>query len=123
MKLPVDISAWGEQPPHFIQLLANLVTDSGSREAAAKTLSISRTSVSLLLSNRYTGGTGDMEQLIIKELGQVPCPELGQISNAKCQKMRKAPFPSHNPSKIQLWRACWVCEHNPQSDRYQGKQS
>lgn len=123
MKREVDISAWGEQTPPFIQLLASLVTDTGSREAAAKKLGISRTSVSLLLSNKYIGGTGDMEQLIMKELGQVACPELGKISNAKCQKMREAPFPSQNPSKIQQWRACWVCEHNPKSQRYQGEKS
>lgn len=119
MKREVDISAWGAQPPEFIQQLAALVEETGSRAAAAKKLSglmtkgkVSRTSVSLLLDNKYTAEIGEIEQKISAALCIVSCPVLGEITSEECQKHREAKFTPSNPQRIQLFRACQGCPRN-----------
>ncbi len=112
MKRPVDISAWGEQPPHFIQQLATLVNDTGSCSAAAKRLNVSRTTVSLLLSNKYTAGTVEIAETISHALDKIDCPVLGEITGDECQKHRNAKFTPSNPQRVQLFRACQGCPKN-----------
>ncbi len=107
-----DISAWGEAPPQFIQLLAGLVERTGTKQAAAERLGTSRTAVSQLLSNKYKGGTTKMEARILDILGNVSCPVLGSIAAAECQKNRQAKFTPSNPQRVQLYRACQSCPHN-----------
>lgn len=111
-----DISNWGEEPPLFIQLLAQAVEKS-NRKLVAKKIHVSRTAVSQLLSRTYTAGTQNMEVRVLKELGNTECPKLGRISNAQCQKNRKILFPGHNQSRLELWRECQICEHNPASQK------
>lgn len=72
----VDISAWGDEPPQFIQLLANAVEQS-SRSEVARRIKISRSAVSTLLSNRYPSpSTLKIEQKVMAGL-QPSDQELG----------------------------------------------
>ncbi|WP_028468405.1 hypothetical protein [Neptunomonas japonica] len=114
--MKTDISNWGEQPPEFIQLLASAVEEAGSIKSVAKKLDISRTSASLLLSNKYTSpSVRKMESKILEKLGVVECPELGEIAVQTCRKNCAVQFPPNHPLKLQLWRSCSICEHNPAS--------
>ena len=111
MKSNVDISNWGANPPEAVRLLANAVKES-TRTKVAERLGVSRTGVSLLLSNKYKGGTTKIEARILDILGNVSCPVLGSIAAAECQKNRQAKFTPSNPQRVQLYRACQSCPHN-----------
>lgn len=110
--MKTDISNWGEQPPEFIKLLANAVSESDRTQVAGR-LGISRTSVSLLLSNKYTSpSVGKMETRVLDVLGAIQCPVIGEITAAECQKHRQAKFTPSNPQRIALYRACQTCPNN-----------
>ena len=113
MKSAVDISNWGTNPPQAIVLLASAVKES-SRAKVAERLGVSRTSVSLLLSNKYIGGTEQMQARVLDVLGDVKCPVLGSIPMTECQKNRTAKFTPSNPQRVQLFRACKECPNNPE---------
>lgn len=112
-----DISNWGSQPPQWIQKLAQAVNES-SRSDIAKRLGVSRTSVSLLLRNEYTAGTDKMQATVEAFFSRVSCPVLGELSNAECQTEREKPFIGSNPTRIQLYRTCRSCIHNPNRENH-----
>ncbi|MGB0732454.1 MAG: hypothetical protein ACPGPF_01775 [Pontibacterium sp.] len=106
---------WGEAPPPWIVLLANAAEQS-TKAAVAKRLGISRSSVSLLLANKYpAANTHKMQAVVEAGLGGMTCPVLGEISASECQKQRETPFSSSNPTRIALYRACQRCPHNPKA--------
>ena len=114
MARKVDISNWGEQPPHWIHLLAKEV-ESSSRTAAGDRIGISRTAVSLLLANRYSSpSTARMEKRILAALDGIHCPAQGiNISTEQCREYRDRPAPTHNPMAMRVWRVCQNCPNNP----------
>lgn len=114
MSRKIDISNWGDQPPHWVQLLANEV-ESSNRTKAAKRIGISRTAVSLLLANNYSSpSTKRMESRVLAALDGIHCPAQGaNISTEQCREYRDRPAPTHNPMAMRVWRVCQNCEHNP----------
>ncbi|WP_286695008.1 hypothetical protein [Spongiibacter sp. UBA1325] len=117
MKPTINLSAWGQTPPHFITVLANEVQES-NQATVARRLGVSRTAISLLLRNKYpTPSHANMESRILSTLGAVHCPKLGEISQAECQKHRNAKFIGSNPSRIALYRACQTCPNNQRPTR------
>jgi len=114
MSRKIDISNWGDQPPHWVILLANEV-ESSNRTKAAERIGISRTAVSLLLANRYSSpSTAGMERRILAALGGIYCPAHNEmISTEQCRAYRDRPAPTHNPMAMRVWRVCQSCEHNP----------
>ena len=106
------IAAWGEQPPQWISALARAVEQS-SKAAVAKRIGISRTSVSLLLANKYPSPqTNKMQAKVEAVLNGVNCPLYGALTNAQCQKERQKPFIASNPIRVQQYRTCAQCPHN-----------
>ena len=110
----VDISAWGDNPPEFIRVLAEVVKQEGSNAAAARRLGINRASVSTLLANKYPASTARMEKTIMAWAALVECPILGPITGEQCQTERKKPFVGSNPTRVRLYRACRSCPRNPE---------
>lgn len=110
----IDTSAWGQKPPEFIQVLADLVESTGSKKAAADQIGIDRASVSTLLANKYPASTAKMEGKILAFTNAKTCPLLGEISGVECQKNRELPYIGSNQQRIALFRACRQCKHNPQ---------
>lgn len=108
----IDVSAWGQQPPQFIQVLVMLVKETGSKKAAASRIGIDRASVSTLLANKYPANIARMEQKIMAYCATIECPVLGMIESAECQKQREMPFISSNPQRVALYRACRNCDRN-----------
>lgn len=109
----IDISAWGDTPPEFIRVLASVVQQEGNRAAASRRLGIDRASISTLLANKYPACTNKMEKTIMAWAGGVECPIRGRISADECQTEREKPFIGSNPRRIQQYRACRNCSHNP----------
>jgi hypothetical protein len=109
----VDLTAWGEQPPLFVTLLAREVEQS-NRARAAERVGVSRTAVSLVLVNRYPCSTDGVERQVMEVLGRIDCVALGEVITAEqCQTYRERKAPTHNPMAMQHWRACQNCPSNP----------
>ncbi|MFN3881903.1 MAG: hypothetical protein ACK4L8_10795 [Nitrincola lacisaponensis] len=113
--MKTDISAWGSNPPEWVVALAAEV-DSSNRAAVARRMGISRTSVSLVLANKYPSpSTHGIERKVTAMFSGVSCPVMGEITAEQCQTERKKPFVASNTTRIRLYRACSSCPHNPAS--------
>lgn len=86
-----------------------------TQAAIAKRLGVSDAAVSAALKGRYIGNVEALAERIRGELlnQTVSCPILGDITTRICQDERKKPLHTANPVRVQLWRACKVCPHNP----------
>ncbi|MEG2173845.1 MAG: hypothetical protein RRY29_11410 [Desulfovibrionaceae bacterium] len=100
------------QPPlHWLMLLAQAVEASSCAEVA-RSLGVSRSTVSLCLTGKYPGGTTRMEQRVLTVLGGHTCPQTGQkVSTSHCQSRRAEAMPTANPYVLQQWRECATCKH------------
>ncbi|MDF3840457.1 hypothetical protein P3W55_01890 [Pseudomonas citronellolis] len=114
----VDLSAWGEQPPQWVCLLAAEVEQT-NRTRAGERIGMSRSAVSLVLSNRYPSpSTAAVERRVVEALGALDCPAKGdRITVVECQAFREMRAPTHNPQAMQLWKACQHCPLNPNCAR------
>lgn len=111
----IDLSAWGEQPPLFVTLLAREVEQS-SRTLAGVRIGMSRTAVSLILINRYPSpNTTGVERRVLEVLGRIDCVAISDVVTVdQCQSYREKPAPTHKPHAMQGWRMCQLCKHNPE---------
>lgn len=83
-------------------------------QATATRLGVSRTAVSLVLSDKYPAKTDRIAQRVIDVLGAVDCPVLGEsIPPERCHSYRCMRAPTHNPIAMRHWRACQRCPNNP----------
>lgn len=116
------LQAWGEQPPLFVQLLGAEVARS-NMTAAGKRIGMSRTTVSLVLANRYPSpSTAGVERRVMNVLGRIDCLAVGAVvTSEQCQSYRAKPAPTHNPNAMQHWKACQHCRHNPNCANAQEK--
>lgn len=97
----------------WLDLLRAEVQSSSMARAAAR-LGISRTAVSLCLSDKYGAKTDRIEQRVWDVLGQVDCPFANEhISATTCRQHRERAAPLNNPMAMRLWRTCQHCPHNP----------
>lgn len=111
----IDLSAWGDHPPLFVTLLAREVEQS-SRTRAGERIGMSRTAVSLILTNRYPSKTTTgVERRVLENLGRIDCVAVGDVVTVEqCQSFREKPAPTHNPHAMQGWRMCQFCTRNPE---------
>lgn len=110
----VDLSGWGNEPPHWVQLLARAVEQTNRTRTGGR-IGMSRTAVTLVLQNRYPcPSTKRVEQRVLRTLGRIECVALGDVIDIEqCQTYRERPAPTHNPPAMQHWRACQHCPNNP----------
>ena len=118
----IDLSAWGDAPPHWIELLAAEVEASNMTRAGER-IGMSRSAVSLALANRYPSpNTTGVEQRVIEALDGTHCPaQEAVITSDQCRSYRQRQAPTHNPMAMRAWRTCQNCPHNP--DNTQGGES
>ncbi|SIS88312.1 hypothetical protein [Neptunomonas antarctica] len=114
MSMKTDISGWGEQPPEFIRLLVRAVETAGSITVVAERMGYGRTAISRVLSNKYDGGTTNIEARTLELFAKIQCPVMGGIKAEECQKHRNAKFTPSNPQRVALYRACQTCPNNHQ---------
>lgn len=114
VRKPVDLSAWGDEPPRWVRLLAAEVEASNMTRTGER-IGMSRSAVSLALANRYPSpNTAGVEQRVIEALDRMTCPALGaEIDSNQCRRYREREAPTHNPMAMRAWRACQNCPHNP----------
>ncbi|WP_035597061.1 hypothetical protein [Halomonas salina] len=116
---PVDISAWGDEPPRWIRLLAAEV-EASNRQLAGKRIGMSRSTVALALANRYPSpSTAGVERRVLAALDGLECPAQGKtISSQQCREYCQRPAPTHNPMAMRDWRTCQACPHHPGSPQH-----
>ncbi len=116
MSRPVDISAWGETPPRWVELLAAEVRATDRTRAGAR-IGMSRSAVSLALANKYPSpSTAGIERRVLEALGNLQCPaQEATITSEQCREYRERPAPTHNPMAMRVWRICQGCPNNPEA--------
>lgn len=119
----IDLSAWGEQPPLWIRLLANDVARCGTLVKVAEKLGLSEATVSTALRGCYPAGTERLEKKVLAAYKVVACAaQQGElITLDACQSFRKKKYPAHNPQAICQWveqrKHCQQCPHSQQPAR------
>lgn len=115
-KPPLKTPAARALPADALQALSAFCA-SGTQAAAARRLGVSEGTVSNALKGRYIGNVDKLAERIRGELlaATVACPVLGEITSRICQDERSKPLHAVNPLRVQLWRACQGCAHNPKA--------
>lgn len=100
-------AAWGDAPPEWIVALARACDGKGLRKTAAD-IHVSPALVSLIIRNRYAAPPDYLRERVESRLRyeMIPCPVLGLISRADCDKRQAAPLVTASPISVQLYRAC-----------------
>ncbi|MGJ8523038.1 hypothetical protein R84981_001731 [Carnimonas sp. R-84981] len=116
----IDTSAWGNEPPRWIELLAAEVEATNMTRAGAR-VGVSRSAVSLALANRYPSpSTERIERRVLDALDRIQCLVANDaVSSVECQSFREKPAPTHNPMAMRLWSKCQRCPHNPNRETCQ----
>lgn len=67
--------------------------------------------VNQVLGGRYGHPTDRLAAIVrgVYLAVRVPCPVLGELRLDDCQAHQRAPYMSHSPLRVQLWRACQTC--------------
>lgn len=102
---------------NWISILEKAVDRTSPREVAEK-LGYSRTTLSLVLNGKYQGKTDKVAIRVIEVFGKVECPfEQRVITPADCKTHALAKAPTHNPAKMEHWRACLRCPMRPEGEK------
>ena len=81
-----------------------------SRAKVASELNYSLTSVSLIMNGKYAGKPDRLRDKVLKRYTRVHCPYVAKIIPLhQCQDTAHGKAPTHNPMKMQQWRACQSC--------------
>lgn len=127
MQSRIDISAWGEQPPAWIRLLADEAERLGSLALVAEKVGACRSAISMTLRGCYPASTAGMELKVLKYFRRIACAaQQGElITSDECQSFRQRKYPAHNPQAISQWveqrRHCQQCQHCPQAERKEAR--
>ncbi len=105
---------WGEATPDWIVELAALADRQGLK-AAGERIGYSGSALSMVLSGRYTGDLGRIEEAVRGALMGlvVACPALGEIGRDACLSWQRKPFAASSSIRVAVWRACRAgCPHS-----------
>jgi hypothetical protein len=99
------------------QLLEKAIHNLGTKQAVADKMKVSRTAISLALSDKYEADVKILTQKIYASFNTpFECPHLREaISEEQCIKFRERPFASPNREYVMHVMACRNCSHNPQA--------
>lgn len=96
----------------WLGLLKNAVEASNITKVAGE-LDVSRTTISLVLSDKYPAKTDKLQERVINVYGRVKCPFLEhEISLNECKKHHTSTVPTSSPRAMKHWRACKTCINN-----------
>lgn len=103
-------AAYGEPVPDWIDELAGFADREGLA-GAEKRIGYSRSAVSTVLSGKYAGDLGRVEDMVRGALmsATVMCPILGEIGRDRCLTEQKEPFRATSRHRAQLYHACKTC--------------
>lgn len=96
-----------------IALLERAIAESSQAEVARR-IGRSAAAINQIVKGSYSGNPETILELVAAEYGceTVECPVMGRVSLAQCMENRNRPFAATNPIRVQLYRACKVCERN-----------
>lgn len=83
--------------------------------AVSEKLGYARSSLSLVLTDRYAGSPHKVAEAVMRVLvGRVTCPHLGtDIAAGECRDHAARPMPQSKPAALRHWHACRACPLNP----------
>ncbi len=85
-----------------------------SQRKVAEKLGYSITTVNQIAKGKYAGSTTKVAEKVILVYTQIKCPFNEQIITMQdCREQAHAPAPTHNPMKMQHWKACLKCPKRP----------
>lgn len=97
----------------WFAILSERVSQSNAKAVAAE-LGYSKTALSLILNGKYKGKPDCLRDKVIFRFVRVNCPHQKQvIPMYECVGLAHSPAPTHNPIKMQQWRACQSCPKRP----------
>lgn len=113
-------AAWGDGTPEWIMVLAEHC-DHSSQKAVAALIGYSSAVVNQVLSGRYSGDMGAVEQAVKGALlnATLACPVAGDLPAHRCLEFQRLPFAATNPQRVQLYRACRHCAHNRRNHNHE----
>lgn len=102
--MPVtDIPEW--------RALLDRAVEATSIQAVADRLDVSRTTLSLVCSDKYPAKTDKIAARVMDVLGRETCPYLCiEITREQCREFSNRRAPISSPREMRHWRACQGCE-------------
>jgi len=83
-----------------------------SNQAVADELAVSRTTISLVLADKYPAKTDKIAAKVTGLYARITCPHTGiEITHATCRTTATAGTPTSSPQAMRQWRACQSCQH------------
>lgn len=85
----------------------------------AREVGIPRPSLSMLINGTYPASlekvTAKFSAAVLRQYREkLVCPYLGEkIEPEECAEFAALPMTMSSPLKLRHWRACQICEHNP----------
>ncbi len=99
-------AAWDPAPEWVIVLAEACCLTSQSKVGSR--IKYSPATVSQILSNTYRGDIRRVEEMVRGALMSetVECPQLGEMSRARCLDWQKKPFAPSSSHRVAMYRAC-----------------
>jgi len=95
----------------WVTLLREAVDDKTITAVAAE-LDVSRTTISLVLANKYPAKIDKVCARVLNAYARLTCPHTGiEISYAACRTLSSSAVPTSSPQAMRHWRACQSCAH------------
>lgn len=96
---------------NWLTLLQQAVTAT-SMTAVADKLDVSRTTISLVLADKYPAKTDKIAAKVLDTYARITCPHTGmEITYAECRQLSTSAVPTSSPQAMRYWRACQSCTH------------
>lgn len=97
--------------PKWMQLLLQAVADTNITQVAKK-LDVSRTTISLVLGDKYPARTDKIETRVLDVYDRITCPHSGdEITHIACRALSASSAPTSSPQAMRHWRACQTCPY------------
>lgn len=100
-------------------ILDRLMTPSdGARgmtiSAIAIEVGVSRTTLSLYISEKYPSPVEGIEAAIVERYNRIACPHLvRELRVPECRAFATRACPTSSVREVRHWKACQACEHKP----------
>lgn len=101
------------------KLLFDAVMEHKSYAAVARQLGVNRATVSTVARRCYPGDPDHVLARVLARFDRIDCPYLrAPLTADECRSYWSLPAPSHNPLKMEHWRACRGCQHRGGADAH-----
>lgn len=95
--------------PKWKQLLQQAVADANITQVADK-LDVSRTTISLVMADKYPARTDKIEARVLDVYDRITCRHSGQeMTHVACRELSTSAVPTSSPQAMRHWRACQSC--------------